>query len=141
MSFGADVQSEWNGREVKIRGKKVIGKSVFETGLVVEGQAKLLCPVKTGRLAASITVQMLDRGTVPSGTGARPTDVIAAPTVENMAYVGTPVDYGPWQEFGTMRNEAQAFLRPALDLARGKELTIVKYNGRLQFGEYLKVSA
>jgi len=139
MSYKTTIASEWRGREVKIKGNKVTGKSVFETGLIVEGQAKLLTPVDTGRLAASITTQTKNDGnTAPSGKGAVGTDVIAAPIVDNQAYVGTPVFYGPYQEYGTIRSEAQPFLRPALALAQGRTLTIFEANGRLQFREFLR---
>jgi len=41
-------------------------------------------------------------------------------------------------EFGTVRNYAQPFLRPALALAQGQTLTIVKANAQWQFREYLR---
>jgi len=139
MSYTTTIASEWRGREVKIKGNKVSGKSVFETGLIVEGQAKLLSAVDTGRLAASYTTQTKNDGhTAPSGRGAVRTDVIAAPLVDNEALVGTPVFYGPYIEFGTVRSAAQPALRPALALASGRTLTIFEKNGRLEFREYLK---
>ncbi len=140
MSYKSTVSKEWRGREVKIQGRKAIRRSGFEIGLIVEGQAKLLSAVDTGRLAASITVQATDQGTMPKGRGADLADVIAKPTDLMMVHVGTPVEYGPYQEFGTVRSEAQPFLRPALDLAKGKTLTILESNGRLQFKEYLRVA-
>jgi hypothetical protein len=138
MSFNVDIQKAWNGEKVKILGRKAIGKSVFEIGLIVEGYAKQLCPVDTGRLRASITTQTKEQSTKPTGKGAVATDLITKPNLDGMAYVGTPVFYGPYQECGTVRSEAQAFLRPALDMARGKALTVVEHNGRLQFAEYLR---
>jgi hypothetical protein len=141
VSFKTTVREEWRGKQVKIRGDKVTGKSLFEVGLVVEGQAKLLCAVKTGRLAGSITTQMSDQGSAPRGVGARAGDLIGRPLSGSVALVGTPVEYGPYVEFGTNRSRAQPFLRPALDLARGKVLTIQEHNGRLEFGDYLRRSA
>jgi very-short-patch-repair endonuclease/phage gpG-like protein len=41
-------------------------------------------------------------------------------------------------EFGTVKMSAQPFLRPALDLAQGKTLTVVMKNGKYEFGDYLK---
>lgn len=111
---------------------------MYEVGLVIEGQAKLLCPIKTGRLSASITTQAYDKGTYPKGKGAVRDDLIERPTTGDMVYVGTPVFYGPYQEYGTVRSEAQPFLRPALALAQGKELTLIERNGRIQFREYLR---
>ena len=132
------IEKKWNGNIIKIQGKRVVNKSIFEIGLVVEGQAKTLCPIKTGRLAGSITTQASDgQGTAPRAP-AGPGDMIQKPNVPNEVYVGTAVEYGPYQEFGTVRNNAQPFLRPALDLAKGKALTIVKENGRYEFREYMK---
>ncbi len=140
MSFKASVSSSWYGEEVKLIGKKVVGLSAFEIGLVVEGQAKLLSPVDTGRLAASITTQgyEAEQSTQPRGKKAIASDVIARPAVPGEVYVGTPVFYGPYIEFGTIRSAAQPFLRPALALAQGKSLDIVKKNGRYEFAKYLR---
>lgn len=131
------VDKIWNGQDVKIRGKRVIGKSIYETGLIIEAQAKSLCPVDQGRLSASITTQAVDRGTLPKGQGAVVSDVIDRPTDPNEVLVGTPVEYGPYIEWGTVNSDAQPFLRPALDLAQGKVLTVVQNNGRFEFAEYL----
>ena len=131
------VTQQWNGRDVKIRGKRAVGKSAFEIGLIVESNAKMLAPVDTGRLAGSITTQSKTAGTRPEPP-AYAIDQIKAPTNDNEVYVGTPVAYGPYQEFGTIRSSAQPFLRPALALAQGKSLTIVQEEGRFHFKEYLK---
>jgi len=132
------VRDAWRGQEVKVRAKVATGRTMWEVGLIVEGQAKLLCAIDTGRLAASITTQANDRGTVPTGPGARPDDVIQKPSSDREVLIGTPVEYGPYIEFGTVRNRAQPFLRPALDLAKGRTLTILEKNGRLEFKEYLQ---
>ncbi len=143
------VEEQWRGKEVKIRGKKVTGRSAFEIGLIVEGQAKLLAPVRFGYLAASITTQSQTDGTRPTvpqraantiGTDPGPPSVleIAAPLSSNVVLVGTPVEYAPWQEFGTKYMDAQPFLRPALALAQGKALSIVAKNGKFFFADYLK---
>jgi len=132
------VKKVWNGNAVKIQGKKVIGKSIYETGLIIEANAKSLTPVDTGRLAASITTQAYDKGTLPRGIGADSNDVIDKPTNQNTVYVGTPVEYSEYTEFGTIKSDAQPFLRPALDLAKGNVLTVLEKNGRLEFAEYLQ---
>ena len=158
MAFNTTVQEQWRGKEVKVKGQKVVGKTAFEIGLVVEGQAKLLAPVSWGYLAASITTQSMTTGTEPSapqpswemmaapkGSPYSGPMKISAPTAESssswpkvLVLVGTPVFYGPYVEFGTVRSDAQPFLRPALDLAKGRQLTILMHNGRLHFKEYLK---
>lgn len=70
-----------------------IAAALEEVGLVAEGYAKRLCPVDTGRLRNSITHVT------------RPDD--------NAVYIGTNVEYGQYVEYGTLRQKAQPFLRPA----------------------------
>jgi hypothetical protein len=146
MKTQVSVKSVWNGKDVKIKGKKVVGKTSYEVGLVVEGQAKLLAPVMFGYLAASITTQSKDNGTKvenPSKYAARSDwanskigndfTEIEKPKEDNIILVGTPVSYAPYQEFLN-----RPFLRPSLDLAQGKAVTIGEVNGRLELKEYLK---
>jgi len=143
MAWNAIIEKNWNGSEVKVHGQKAIGKTMIELALQVEGQAKLLCAIDTGLLAGSITVQMrggfFTRGfsTAPE-TPATQSDTIKAPREKNEAHIGTAVFYGPYIEFGTINMDAQPFLRPALDLAKGKTLTMIKKNGRMEFAEYLR---
>jgi len=149
MSTEVDVKLKWYGNRAILQGKKATGKSAFEIGLIVEGQAKLLAPVNYGYLAASITTQAHDIGTAPDepkkgGTPlgpdpGRPSRMeIDRPSNPNVVLVGTPVDYAPWQEFGTGRMEAQPFLRPALALARGQKLTILGKNGKFYLKEFMR---
>jgi len=135
--MNVSISKVWNGNAVKIQGRKVVGKSIYETGLIVESQAKSLCPVDTGQLSASITTKSIDRASVP-GPEAKPEDIIKAPTDPNEVLVGTALEHGVYQEFGTIKMDAQPFLRPALDLAKGKVLTVLEKNGRFEFAEYLQ---
>jgi len=137
MSFEQKVTGKWNGSAVKLRGRKVVNKSAFETGLIVEGQAKELAAKITGRLQGSITTQGRDEGRQAQAP-AISDDVIKRPTSESTVYVGTALEYAPYVEFGTKFMDAQPFLRPALDLAKGKELTILEKNGKKYFGDYLR---
>ena len=143
------IEKQWKGKEVKIQGQKVISDSIFEIGLVVEGQAKLLAAKKSGYMAASITTQASNgEGTEPENPrkygdgaiqdGAGPLTKIEVPTESNQVHVGTNVEYAPPVEFGTVWSDAQPFLRPSLALAKGKSLTIVQVNGKMQFKEYLQ---
>ena len=52
-------------------------------------------------------------------------------------YVGSHVEYATYVEFGTSRMSAQPYLRPALDIARGKALILVEQDGKTIFAEYL----
>ena len=136
-----NVFVKWNGDDVKKRAEKLASKSSFEIGLIVQAQAKLLAPRQTGRLAASITTRSgFGQETKPSGKGAVSTDTIEKPTDLFETFVGTPVDYAPYMEYGTMRTSAQPYLRPALDIARGRALTVVQVGARKEFAEYLTTS-
>lgn len=90
----ADVEVTKDNTEEAIEGiGSAIAAALEEVGLVAEGYAKRLCPVDTGRLRNSIT-----HVTMPD---------------DNAVYIGTNVEYGPYVEYGTSRQEAQPFLRPA----------------------------
>ena len=69
-----------------------LGNAVRDLVLLVEAEAKKLCPVDTGKLRASIT-----------------------PVIESWAagYVGTNTHYAPHVEYGTRKMDAQPFLEPA----------------------------
>jgi len=77
-----------------------VAKDLLRRTIQVEGAAKRLCPVDTGRLRASIThsIERDGRGLV--------------------GFVGSNVDYAIYQELGTRFQRAQPFLRPALRAAR-----------------------
>ena len=145
--IASTVDLQWRGDEVKIRGKAFTGATAFELGLVVQGEAKLLSPVNYGYLRASITTQAYNKGTEPESPsagrmigpdpGPPPVMKIDKPSDPNEVLVGTPVEYASNIEFGTIRSNAQPFLRPALKLAKGQELVIVKREAKYHFQEYL----
>jgi HK97 gp10 family phage protein len=68
--------------------------------LAIEGDAKRFAPVDTGNLRASIDSEVRIEG-VQEGDLA--------------GFVGTNVEYAPFQELGTARMEANPFLRPAVE--------------------------
>ena len=132
------VAATWNGDDVKRRAIELAKKSSFEIGLIVQANAKELVPRITGRLGASITTRSgFGQETKPSGKGAVSSDIIEKPSDPFETFVGTPVEYGPYKEYGTFKLDAKPFLRPALDMARGRALTIVQVGARKEFGEYL----
>lgn len=63
-----------------------------KVGLMAERNAKIACPVDTGRLRGSIS-HTHDK---------------------NTAYVGTNVEYAPYVEMGTVNTKAQPYLKPAI---------------------------
>ncbi len=69
-----------------------IERALEHVGLLMERNAKLACPVDTGRLRNSIS-HTYDK---------------------NTAYVGTNVEYAPYVEMGTKNTKAQPYLKPAI---------------------------
>lgn len=70
-----------------------IAKALTKIGQQAEGNAKLICPTDTGRLKNSITNQI--------------------DMQENAVYIGTNVEYAPYVELGTRRQDPHPYLRPA----------------------------
>ena len=89
-----DIKFTDNSKEVSESIKSALLKGLETCGLVAEGYAKKLAPVDTGNLRNSIT------HTVDDGDLA--------------AYIGTNVEYAPYQELGTIHMKAQPFLKPAV---------------------------
>jgi len=150
----SEVLLKWNGDIVRQRAKNLAGKSVWTIGMAVLSDAKMLCAVRYGYLAASLMAADDEKKTKldspisfasetpPANHSVGSFREIKPPTIISdlvgEVYVGTAVDYGPYVEYGTIKTDAQPFLRPALDMARGKAPTIVMIEGKLAFGEYLK---
>lgn len=88
-----------------------VQQTIAETALLIETDAKLLAPVDTGRLRASIHAEI-----APNGLS---------------AVVYTNVSYAPAQEFGTRRHRAQPFLFPAYEKNRAAFLANMKRNLKL----------
>lgn len=78
-----------------------VGKFVAKLTIRVNGGAKRLAPVDTGRLRSSIAWEIGQEGTFIVGR------------------VGTNVHYAPYLELGTRKMRARPFLRPALAAAGG----------------------
>lgn len=92
MDGGVSVVQDNTGQAAAGIGS-AIGAALEEIGLLAENYAAKKCPVDTGNLRGSITYEV-DAG-------------------DNAVYIGTNVEYAPYVELGTSRQEAQPFLRPA----------------------------
>ena len=96
-----------SNREEAIKAKdEAVARALETIGLVAERYAKGYAPVDTGRLRNSISHEV-------------------APD-ENAVYVGTNVEYAPYQEFGTRYQGGTPFLRPALDNHLGEYKSIAE---------------
>ena len=89
-----DIKFTDNSKEVSDNIKAALLRGLEKCGMVAEGYAKKLAPVDTGNLRNSITHEV-DNG-------------------EPAAYIGTNVEYAPYQELGTIHIKAQPFLKPAV---------------------------
>lgn len=69
-----------------------INTALNKVGMMMERNAKMVCPTDTGRLKNSITHT----------------------NDKNTAYVGTNVEYAPYVEMGTVNTDAQPYLKPAI---------------------------
>lgn len=76
---------------------RALGSALLAGALLVEGDAKRRAPVDTGTLRNSIRAEQQS---------------------DTEATVGTPVEYAPFVEYGTSRQAAQPYLRPALEQNR-----------------------
>jgi HK97 gp10 family phage protein len=123
---------DWKGQKAKIQADKVINKTVFETAIIVRGQAVALSPVDSGRLRESLVIRMKNRDV---GNPIQAEDDIPTPPDKNEANVGTNVNYAEYVEFGTKNQRAQPYMRPAFDLAKGRVLKIGIANGKKEFAE------
>ena len=88
------VEIHDNSKEASEAIKSGLLKGLETCGLVAEGYAKKLAPVDTGNLRNSITHTVDEE--------------------EPAAYIGTNVEYAPYQELGTIHMKAQPFLKPAV---------------------------
>lgn len=92
MAGGVTVERDNTGRAADGI-DSAIGVALEEIGLLAENYAAMKCPVDTGNLRGSIA-HAVDAG-------------------GKAVYIGTNVEYAPYVELGTSRQEAQPFLRPA----------------------------
>lgn len=84
---------ENNAAQVEAALNSAIAKALTMIGQQAEGYAKMMCPVDTSRLKNSITNQI--------------------DMQENSVYIGTNVEYAPYVELGTIRQDPHPYLKPA----------------------------
>lgn len=84
---------ENNAAQVEAALNSAIAKALTMIGQQAEGYAKMMCPVDTSRLKNSITNQI--------------------DMQENAVFIGTNVEYAPYVELGTIRQDPHPYLKPA----------------------------
>ena len=88
------VEVHDNSKEISENIKSALLKGMEKCGLTAERFAKKLAPYDTGNLRNSITHEVDDG--------------------EPAVYIGTNVEYAPYQELGTIHMTANPFLKPAV---------------------------
>jgi len=106
------VKIDFDDAGAKKQTMKEMEKMLLELMLAIEGHAKRLAPVDTGRLRASIHTSPME----------------PAPEIS----VSDGVDYGVYQEFGTSKMKPHPFLRPAKDIALSVDLPKIKAKHKLK---------
>lgn len=88
------IEVKADNTELVVNGiTEAVLRGLEQIGMAGEGYAKDYCPVDTGNLRNSIT-HVVDEA-------------------EGSVYIGTNVDYGPDVELGTVKMDAQPYLKPA----------------------------
>ena len=138
------VQIDDNSREVLQKVEKALLKSARMIGGAIAGHATELAPRDTGLLANSITFaiggQVPDKMVYKSNDKDRNGNPIeskeghyegVAPADDDgeiTVYVGTNVEYAPYNELGTVKMDARPFLRPAFENNREEIQQILEKN-------------
>lgn len=103
--------------------------SLLELAIKGTAQAKLLAPVDLGQLRNSIQYR-----TGAGKTGGATELENELPTAQkDTALVGTPVEYGVYQEFGTRNVAPQPYLRPSIAILAGESPAVVKAKTNEEF--------
>lgn len=83
---------------------EAINNALEIIGNMAADYAAGLAPVDTGRLRNSLASE--------ADTGEK---AVYVDTSEKAVYVGTNVEYAPFVEYGTVKQKAQPFLKPAIE--------------------------
>ena len=93
---------------------------VLETCIQIATQAKVLAPVKDGRLRNSIMYRTkFQEGMFNDSGGLSAPKKLDSQPKDNEGYVGTNLEYAVYQEFGTRYLKPQPYLRPAGLIVKG----------------------
>ena len=130
-----DINFTDNSKEVSEDIKAALLRGLETCGLVAEGYAKKLAPVDTGLLRNSITYAIsgeeaaIDTYEDNEGknkgfySGTAPEE---SSDKKKSVYIGTNVEYASMVEIGTLRADAQPFLKPAVNDHKSKYLKIIE---------------
>ena len=95
-----------NGREI----------SNLMIGAAIASQAKLLAPVDMGQLRNSLSASNTSRTEMLNNMAGEKAEALDTQGLkDNETYVGSNSDHAIFQEYGTVKQPAQPYLRPAME--------------------------
>lgn len=111
---------------------KTVKNSNLELGVQIASQAKVLAPVDFGQLRNSISASSLSETKLLNDSNGEKAEALETTGLKDgEVYVGSNSDHTIFQEYGTIRQPAQPFLRPSAELkAQGANVAdiVKKYN-------------
>jgi len=131
------IAVKWHDKELKKMVSDTAMDAIKKGCFLVEGDAKILCPIVTTRLRGSISSNWHGSGMARGKTGgvAKADDGIGQPEKELTGVVGTNVEYGRRVEMGFVGADAlgriynqspKPYLRPALEKNRSAILGLFR---------------
>ena len=119
--MGLSVFIQDNSKELLEELRHKIPTALEEVGMAAEGYVKRLTPVGTPESTG-----------IPGYQGGTLRNSITHTTDDDSAYVGTDVEYAPYQELGTSRMQAanggEGYIRPAIQKNLSKYKAIIERN-------------
>jgi len=111
---------------------KTVKNSNLELGIQIASQAKVLAPVDFGQLRNSISASSLSETKLLNDSNGEKAEALETTGLKDgEVYVGSNSDHTIFQEYGTIKQPAQPFLRPSAELkAQGANVAdiVKKYN-------------
>ena len=122
--------------------KAITKNSNLELGTQIASQAKALAPVQYGQLRNSISATSLSKSVLLNNSSGEKAEKLETSGLSgDEVYVGSNSDHTIYQEYGTVKQPAQPFLRPSAELkAKGANMAdiVAKYNRKAMEAELKK---
>lgn len=115
--------------------------SNMQIGVAIASQAKLLAPVDMGQLRNSLSAISFDEMELLNDSeGEKAKQLSTLGLKDGEVYTGSNSDHATFQEYGTVKQPAQPFLRPSVELVvqQKKPAEIVEKYGRQAMDRELK---